>query len=202
MVPMLAVVIEFNIISLHFGMVTTGRHVTKVFSMTMNRDDLSRNFISEALESTNRRVLMRSTEWYCCPPVWLTLKVISLHFGMVTVGDKSLLNDNKSRWSQSEFHFRSSRVNQSTRLDEIYRMVLTLTSMVDFEGHFASFCCSSLKSDMSRSTLPHDFPWSKVIARTWHLSHSTGNFMRFVGKLGGAKMNLRILSYRQNIKKS
>ena len=55
-------------------------------SMTMNRDDLSRISISEALESTNRRVLVRSTEWYRCQPLWLTLNVISLHFGMVTAG--------------------------------------------------------------------------------------------------------------------
>ena len=44
--------------------------------MTTKRDDLIQNIISEALERTNRRVLMRYTEWFNFWPVLLTLKVI------------------------------------------------------------------------------------------------------------------------------
>ena len=69
---MSAVAIDFELISLHFGVVPAGDK--KVFSVTMNRDNLSRNFISEALKSTNRRILMRSTEQYCFPPVRFTFK--------------------------------------------------------------------------------------------------------------------------------
>ena len=98
----------------------------------------------------------------------------------------------------SKIHFRSSRLNQSTRLDAIYRMALVLAILVDIEGHLSSFKGSPLKSDMSMSTLPHDFPWSKVIARTWHLSQSTRLLKFSVGKIFPSKINLRILSYRQN----
>ena len=54
----------------------------------------------------------------------------------------------------------------STRLDEIYRIVLVSAVAVVIGNHFSSLNGCPLKSDMSRSTLAGDFPWSKVIEMT------------------------------------
>ena len=128
--------LTFKVISFDFGAVMAG-------DKSLLNDNKSRWSQSE-FHFRSRRVI-QSTRldiiyWMVLmSAVLVDFEIISLDFGVVPAGEKSLLNDNESRWSQSEFHFRSSRVNQSTRLDEIYRMVLLSAGLVDFEGHFSSF---------------------------------------------------------------
>ena len=81
-------------------------------------------------------------------------------------------------------------MNQSTRLNDIYRMVLILAVVVDIKVQFSSLSGCPLKSDVSRSTLAGDFPWSKGNRNDTAPISIDGKFYKVSGKIRRIKNEL------------